>query len=138
MDLGSLNGITACETLQSLIEEDEFFKSATTKVFVDLPEKNLPDSFVAIFTNGGIVDRGDCCEGILMLSVCTKLIGSKKVNNAKIVKMLNRLDNILTQGGVRKGKFYFVVSNRYNMIDEMDYSLGYMVKSINLFYRKER
>lgn len=136
MKLSELNSITACEKLKSLLEDK--LAVIKTKTYLNYPETSLPDNFVAISPNGGMLDRNDAGEGILLLDVCVKLLKDKGINNIKLTRILEVINEVITDSGIRSENYFFVLSPQYNFIDEMDYSLGYAVKSLNIFFRIER
>lgn len=136
MVLTALNSITVCEDFKSLLEEK--LQGVKTKVYLNYPETNLPENFVAISSNGGMVDRGDCAEGVLLIDICVKLLKDKNINNIKLTRILEVLDEVIGENGIRYKNYFFVADNEYNFAFDMDYSLGYSVKSINIFFRVER
>lgn len=136
MKLSELNSITACEVLKSLLEND--MTAINTKCYINIPEKSLPDFFIAIAPNGGMEDVGDMGQGIIQMSICVRLIKNLEINNIKLTKILDIIEEVIPFEGVRKDKYYFTLNTEYNFVDDMDYSLGYAVKNLNVYFRKER
>lgn len=136
MKLTELNSITGCEVLKSLLEGK--MAEINTKCFIRMPEKNLPDFFVAIVPNGGMEDVGDMGQGIIQISICVRLIKDLEVNNIKLNKILEQIEEVIPFEGVSRDKYYFTLTTEYNFVDDIDYSLGYAVKNLNVYFRKER
>lgn len=136
MKLTELNSITGCEVLKSLLEVN--MAEINTKCFINMPEKNLPDFFIAIAPNGGMEDVGDIGQGIIQISICVRLIKNLEINNLKLNKILEQIEEVIPFEGVSKDKYYFTLTTEYNFVDDMDYSLGYAVKNLNVYFRKER
>lgn len=136
MKLSELNSITACNQLKSLLED--VLQDIDTRVCINYPETNVPENFIALSANGGMEDRGDCAEGIILLNICVKLLKDKEINNIKLTRILEKINEVLKYNGARKDNYFFIVSDKYNFIDDIDYSLGYSVKSLNIFFRIER
>lgn len=136
MDLSKTSSVAACNKLKNLLTPT--MESIKTKVFTYFPESNLPDNFIIIQPNGGITDRGDCCEGFLLILIGIKLLKKSEVNEVKLANVLESFGKVLVDGGIRMDDTYFVIDNKLNFNEGNDYSLGYSVKSIHVFFRVQR
>lgn len=113
-------------------------ESIKTKVFMYLPESNIPNNIVVIQPNGSITDRGDCCEGYLLALIGVKLLKNNEVNIVKLKNVLDTFGKVVVDGGIRMDDTYFVIDNKFNFDEDIDYSLGYSVKSVHVFFRVQR
>ena len=136
MKLSELNSITACKVLQSLLADE--MTAINTTCYINMPEKNLPDFFITIAPNGGMEDVGDMWQGIIQMTICVRLIKNLEINNIKLTKILEKIEEVIPFEGVRKDRYYFTLSTNYNFVDDMDYSVGYAVKNLNVYFRLER
>lgn len=136
MKLKELNSITACEKLKSLLEDA--LAEIKVKTYINMPEKSLPDFFIAIEPNGGMTDKGDIAEGIILINICVRLLKDLEINNIKMTRILEKIDEVIPFEGTHIDNYYFTPSIEYNYIDDMDYSLGFAIKSLNIFFRIER
>lgn len=136
MKLTELNNISACNILKSLLANE--MEQIKTSVFVNTPESALPINFITISPNGGMDDLGNVGEGVLLLNVCVKLLQKNEVNNVKLTRILEVIEKVIPYEGVRKDNYYFTFSEKYKYSDGIDYSLGYAVKSLNVYFRVQR
>lgn len=136
MRLRDKNARQACEALRDILVQ-EGITVPTADIFFAEPNTGIPTSYITITPNGGISDREDVAEMILLLEINVKLLQNKNVNTIKMDYITNSISSIF-ENPKTKDNYEFLISKDYNLFDYTDITMGYGVKMINLFCRINR
>lgn len=120
-----------CDKLKEILVSNGFVLSENQIYTMTMPNSDIPNDFVLISGNGGFEDKGDIAYCTILIEVNVKLLQDKSINKVRLRYIMNSLSSILSNS-IGKDNYYFRVSNRYNIIDNIDISLGYATKMLNI------
>lgn len=137
MKLKDKNTIKMCDILKSVLIENDFIIPEADIFTLTEPNSNIPDVYILITANGGVKDTGEISDCILLLEINSRLINGKTVNKIEIESIMDNLSSII-ENPIQKDNYTFLVSNDMNMFDDIDTSMGYATKMINILCRVNR
>lgn len=131
MRLKEKNIATICEKLKTILVKGNCVINANSIYTLTHPNSELPNDYIVISGNGGFIDSGDISNCILLIEINSKLLEDKSINKIRLNYIMNNLSDILDKSIV-EDNYYFSISKDFNIFDDIDVSLGYSVKMINI------
>lgn len=131
MRLKEKNIATICEKLKTILVEGNCVINTDSIYTLTHPNSELPNDYIVISGNGGFIDSGDISNIILLIEINSKLLEDKSINKIRLNYIMNNLSDILDKSIV-EDNYYFSISKDFNIFDDIDVSLGYSVKMINI------
>ena len=122
---------TICDKLKDILVEGNCVIPTENIYTQTPPNSNIPNDYILISGNGGFVDRGDVSNCIVLIEVNSKLLQDKSINKVRLRYIMNNLSGILDKSIV-EDNYYFSISKDYNIFDNIDVSLGYATKMLNI------
>jgi len=120
-----------CDKLKDILVENDCVISAEDIYTLTRPNSDIPHEYILISGNSGFIDKGDISNCIILIEVNIKLLQDKSINKVELRYIMNNLSDILDKSIV-KDNYYFSISKDYNIFDEIDESMGYAVKMLNI------
>ena len=120
-----------CDKLKDILVEGNCVVPAENIFTLTPPNSSIPNDYILISGNGGFVDKGDVANCIVLIEVNSKLLQDKSINKVRLRYIMNNLSDILDKSIV-EDNYYFSISKDYNIFDDVDVSLGYATKMLNI------
>lgn len=120
-----------CEKLKEVLVDNNCVINAEDIYTLTPPNDDIPLDYIIISGNSGFIDKGDISNCIVLIEVNSKLLEDKSINHVRLRNIMNSLSDILDKSIV-KDNYYFSISKDYNIFDEIDESMGYAVKMLNI------
>ena len=120
-----------CDKVRDILDEGNCVIPVENIYTQTPPNSDIPNDYILISGNGGFVDKGDISNCIVLIEVNSKLLQDKSINKVRLRYIMNNLSGILDKSIV-EDNYYFSISKDYNIFDNIDVSLGYATKMLNI------
>lgn len=131
MKLKEKNIFAMCNKLKDVLIAGGFVLP-TEKIYIQTnPNTDIPNDYIVISGNGGFTDLGDVSTNVILIEISVKLLSDKSINNVRMNYITSSLSDILDKSVV-KDNYYFSISKNYNIFDNVDITMGYAVKILNI------